>query len=98
MKRVGFIMLLIFPLTLIQITGYSKQDEVISKNIPVQDDRLKIKKDELPESARKILDGDQFRGWSIVNIYKTKEGEYEVELKKGDTTQAVKFDKEGRVK
>ena len=98
MKRVGFIMLLIFPLTLIQITGYSKQDEVISKNIPVQDDRLKIKKDELPESARKILDGDQFKGWSIVNIYKTKEGEYEVELKKGDTTQAVKFDKEGRVK
>jgi len=98
MKRIALFVLFAFQLIIIPIPGYSKPDKVIAKNFPVQDGRVKVKKDELPETAKKILNSDQFKGWSIVNIYKTKEGEYEVELKKGDTTQAVKFDKEGNIK
>lgn len=59
---------------------------------------MKIKKEELPETARKTLEGDAFKGWSIVTVYKTKDGEYEVNLKKNDTAQTIKFDKEGKVK
>lgn len=63
-----------------------------------QDDKIQIKKNELPEAARKTLDGDAFKGWSITTAYKLKNGDYEVELRKGDTTQTLKFDKDGKVK
>jgi hypothetical protein len=59
---------------------------------------MKIKKEELPEAVRKTLEGDAFKGWTVGNSYKTKGGEYEVELKKGTSTQTIKFDKDGKVK
>lgn len=63
-----------------------------------QKDKTKIKKEELPEASRKALEGDAFKGWALLNAYKLANGEYEVELKKGDTVQAIKFDKEGKLK
>jgi len=63
-----------------------------------QNDKTKIKKEELPEPVRNKLNGDSYKGWVVVNAYKLGGGGYEVELKKGDTTQAVKFDKDGNVK
>jgi len=63
-----------------------------------QNDKTKIKKEELPEPIRNKLNGDAYKGWSVVNAYKLSGGEYEVELKKGDTTQALKFDKDGNVR
>jgi len=63
-----------------------------------QDEKTKIKKEELPEPVRKKLSGDAYKGWVIVNSYKLGGEEYQVELKKGDTTQVLKFDKEGNVK
>jgi hypothetical protein len=44
------------------------------------------------------LEGDAFKGWIVENAYKLGNGEHEVELKKGDTKQTIKFDKEGKVK
>lgn len=61
-------------------------------------ERTKIKKEELPESARKTLDGDAFKGWTMAAAYKTTEGEYEVDMKKGDSVQTIKFDKDGKLK
>jgi hypothetical protein len=63
-----------------------------------QEEKTKIKKEELPEAARKTLEGDAFKGWTVLNSYKTKSGEYEVELKKAENTQTIKFDKDGKVK
>jgi hypothetical protein len=63
-----------------------------------QGELMKIKKEELPEAARKTLEGDAFKGWSVASSYKTRSGEYEVELKKGDSMQTIKFDKDGKVK
>lgn len=63
-----------------------------------KDDRVKIKKEELPQAALKTLEGDAFKGWSVTNSYKTKTGEYEVDLKKGDNTQTITFNKDGTVK
>ena len=64
----------------------------------LQGEKTKIKKEELPEPVRKKLNGDAFKGWAVENAYKLSSGEFEVELKKGDTTQALKFDKDGNVK
>ena len=63
-----------------------------------KDDRVKIKREELPEATRKTLEGDAFKGWAIANSFKTKTGEFEVELKKGENTQTIKFDKDGKLK
>jgi len=63
-----------------------------------QEEKTKIKKEELPEAAQKTLQGDAFKGWAVVNAYKMKNGEYEVELKKGANAQTIKFDKDGKVK
>lgn len=63
-----------------------------------QEEKSKIKKEELPEAARKSLDGDAYKGWTVANIYKLKDGQYEVELKKDNTAKVVKFDKDGKAK
>ncbi len=64
----------------------------------IQNDKAKIKKEELPEATRKTLNGDSYKGWTISSAYKLKNGEYEVKLTKGTETQTVTFDKEGKVK
>ncbi len=62
-------------------------------------DKVKIKAEELPANVKTTLGTDAYKGWNVVSAYKVKNGElFEVELKKGDVTQAVKFDKEGKVK
>lgn len=97
MKRIALIIVSVFQLAIFQQVVHARFIDPLQQE-RLQDGRMKIKKEELPEPARKTLGGDAFKGWSIVSAYKTKEGDYEVEMKKGDTTQTVKFDKEGKVK
>ena len=61
-------------------------------------DKVKVKKEDLPESIQKTLNGDEYKGWTLIATYKTKVGEYEVELKKDALSQMVKFDKTGKRK
>jgi|SRR5437879_2907725 len=63
-----------------------------------KDDKVKVKKEDLPETIKKTLEGDAFKGWAVANAYKMSNGEYEVELKKGTNAQSIKFDKDGKVK
>jgi uncharacterized protein YxeA len=63
-----------------------------------QNDKTKIKKEDLPQAAKSTLNGDAFKGWAVENAYKLNNGEFEVELKKGSTSQTLKFDKDGKVK
>ena len=98
MKKIVRLVVFVFPLVMVQYPLHAIPDSAVSKYSLFQEGKVKIKKEELPQSAKNTLDGDTFKGWSVVSAHKTKEGEYEVELKKGDTTQAVKFDKDGKVK
>ena len=96
------LMLITIAITALSLSGLS-QRKVVGTNDSMllsnkQDEKIKIKKEELPEAARQTLDGDAFKGWTMVNSYRLKNREYEVELKKGDTTQTLKFDKGGKVK
>ena len=63
-----------------------------------QNDKVKIKKEDLPEAAKSTLNGDAFKGWAVENAYKLSNGEFEVELRKGADAQTLKFDKDGKVK
>src|SRR4029079_18058765 len=98
MKR---LMLITIAVAFFSLPGLS-QRRIMGMNSLVllsnkQDEKVKVKKEELPEAARKTLDGDAYKGWAVINSYRLKNGEYEVELKKGDTTQLLKFDKGGKV-
>jgi len=95
------LMLITIAVIALSLSGVSQRKELGTNDVmpsSAQDDKVKIKKEELPEAARQTLDGDAFKGWTMVNTYRLKNGEYEVELKKGDTTQTLKFDKSGKVK
>jgi len=98
MKKIILLIALVSPLAFVEFPVYAHPDPAISNERLLQDGKVKIKKEELPQSAKNTLSGDTYKGWSVVGVFKTKEGDYEVELKKGDTTQALRFDKEGKVK
>jgi hypothetical protein len=63
-----------------------------------QDDKMKIKPEELPEAVKTTLQSADYKGWAISTAYHLKSADqYEVELKKGTETKTVKLDKEGKV-
>jgi uncharacterized membrane protein YkoI len=62
------------------------------------DEKVKIKKEDLPEAVRTALAGNDYKGWEISEAYMYKEaGTYEIELKNGDQKKTVKLDKDGKV-
>jgi glucose/arabinose dehydrogenase len=64
---------------------------------PQQDDKMKIKSDELPEAVKKSLEAQEYKGWLINAAYHHKTADtYEVELKNGAETKTVKFTKDGK--
>ena len=65
--------------------------------LPAQDDKTKIKAEELPEAVKKSLEAAEYKGWLINTAYHVKSTDtYEVELKNGAETKSFKFDKEGK--
>lgn len=62
------------------------------------DEKVKIKKEDLPAAVTTALAGNDYKGWEISEAYMYKEaGTYEVELKNGDQKKTVKLDKDGKV-
>ena len=62
-----------------------------------QDEKVKIKPEELPEAVKKALEMQDYRGWLVDAAYKdTAKETYEVHLKNGAETKIVKFDKDGK--
>jgi hypothetical protein len=63
-----------------------------------QDDKEKIKPEELPEAVKTTLNGDEYKGWLVQTAYRIKSKDiYEVEVKKGAETKTIRFDKDGKV-
>ena len=72
--------------------------EAVAPAAADQEDKTKIKSEELPEAVKKSLEAQEYRGWLIDAAYHVKSTDsYEVELKNGAETKTVKFDKEGKV-
>jgi hypothetical protein len=63
-----------------------------------QDDKMKIKAEELPEAVKTTLQSADYKGWAISAAYHLKSADqYEVELKKDTETKTVKLDNEGKI-
>jgi hypothetical protein len=63
-----------------------------------QEDKTKIKSEELPEAVKKSLEAQEYRGWLIDAAFHIKSTDsYEVQLKNGAETKVVKFSKDGKV-
>lgn len=67
-------------------------------SVVVQDEKVKITENELPEAVKSTLKGEDYKTWSVNAVYHLKNADqYEVELKNEAETKTVKFDKEGKV-
>lgn len=71
----------------------SRRSEIVAKF----DEKVKVKKEDLPEAVKASLAGNDYKGWEISECYMYKEaGTYEIELKNGDEKKTVKLDKDGK--
>ena len=92
-----------------QVYGQTKKAEPTVAAPDLQaSSKVEIKKEELPETTKKILAANEFKDWTITKVYKVKSkekdaagkdiNEYEVEVTKADQKQVLFFDKDGNVK
>jgi hypothetical protein len=98
MKKVMFFL----SLMLVASVGFVSATPLVNTNNPgyslQQDDKEKIKPEELPDQIKTTLNGDEYKGWLVQTAYRIKSKDvYEVELKKGAETKTLRFDKEGKV-
>jgi hypothetical protein len=69
-------------------------EQTVSVN---QEEKVKIKAEELPQTVKTALEGEEYRGWLINAAYHHKTADtFEIELKNGAETKTIKFDKEGK--
>ena len=96
MKKVLFALLaLVFSASVVSAATASNTKTSIVK---VDDEKVKIKAEELPDAVKTALSAPDYTGWQIAAAYKYSEsGNYEVELKNGAETKTVKFDKDGKM-
>ncbi|XZF13838.1 hypothetical protein ACTHGU_18810 [Chitinophagaceae bacterium MMS25-I14] len=62
------------------------------------DSKTQIDPAKLPDAVKATLKGDEYKDWQITNAYEIKGSVayYEIELKKGDSENTVKLDKDGK--
>jgi hypothetical protein len=98
MKKLVFAMLALgASVVAVQAQETPPADPSSSAVAPAQDDKVKIKAEELPEAVKKTLEAQEYKGWLINTAYHVKSTDsYEVELKNGAETKTFKFDKDGK--
>jgi len=91
-----------------QVYGQTKKPESAITATPDMATKVEIKKDELPETTKKILAANEFMDWTVTKAYKVKTkikdasgkeiSEYEVEVTRAEQKQVLMFDKDGNLK
>jgi hypothetical protein len=61
-------------------------------------DRTLVRSSDIPASLRQSLQGSDYTGWENGHVYKTKNGEYIVEIQKNGMTKTHRFDANGQPK
>ena len=93
MKKISLILLMAFGVTA-SFASIPVSNSVVSY---LQEEKTKIKEEELPEAVKTTLKGDDYKDWTISAAYSIKStDQYEVELKKETETKVVRFDKDGK--
>ena len=100
MKNVMFALLVLFVSFSVAQAQETTQPVPDQSAPAMQDDKVKIQPEDLPESVQSAIDDDNtsYEGWQIdAAFHYTKTDVYEVEMKKGAESKTVKFDAEGNV-
>lgn len=105
MKTVNNFIVVILATVFTTQTGLSLPRH-LTRDVRVESNKEKIKKEELPDAAMETLNSSAYKDWSIVQAYRIKSKDaqgkeviqFEVELKKDNNTQIVKLDKDGNKK
>ena len=99
MKKLFFsISLVLFSAVMVFAQETVKETAVIEQGNDVQDEKVEIMTDELPEAVRTTLSTEEYKDWTIEKAYHIKtNNHYEVKLKKGSESKSIKFDKDGNV-
>ena len=96
MKKVLFALLAIMgSVSVMTATANVADDNSIVATL--EDEKMQIQPEELPDAVKAALNSEDYTGWQISAAYKYAEKDiYEVELKKGEEVATVKFDKDGQ--
>lgn len=69
--------------------------------VTMEDEKVEIKPEDLPDAVKKTLASDAYKEWTVSKAYSvtTSEGKhfFEVDLLKGEEKATVKLDKDGKV-
>jgi len=96
MKNVVFVFAVLFGVILSNIAVVSAGTET-PYEMDAQEEKVKIKPEELPAAVRTTLQSEDYTGWTIDNAYKYPvSGTFEVQMKKGGESRVFKFDKDGK--
>jgi len=97
MKKVMFALLALTVSASVVSASTIKSNDATSIVNVIEDEKVKISPEELPDAVKTALNSPDFTGWQINAAYKyTESGMYEVELKNGAETTTVKFDQDGK--
>ncbi len=80
-------------------TSATVTETAISTSTTLTSDKTPVKPEELPETVRKALEADEYKGWNFsqASLVKSENSEYyEIELKQEEKSVVVKLDKEGK--
>ena len=92
----SFLALLFISFTAINAQEVSSAEKATS--FLQQEDKVKIKVENLPEAVKTTLQADEYKGWTIATAYHYKSKEqYEVELRNAADTKVLFLDKDGKV-
>jgi hypothetical protein len=96
MKKILFALLaLVGSFSVVSATASVLNDNATV--IALEDEKMQIKPEELPEAVKAALNSEDYTGWQISAAYKYADKDvYEVELKNGEEVATVKFDKDGQ--
>ncbi|MFO7258398.1 MAG: hypothetical protein DIU61_011915 [Bacteroidota bacterium] len=96
MKKVLFALLAIMGSVSV-MTATANVLDVNAIVAALEDEKMQIQPEELPDAVKAALNSEDYTGWQISAAYKYAEKDiYEVELKKGEEVATVKFDKDGQ--
>jgi hypothetical protein len=95
MKKVVFVFAVLFGVVFANIAVVTA-GTVAPYEKNAQEEKVKIKPEELPAAVRTTLQSDDYTGWTIENAYKYPVSEtFEVEMKNDEESRVFKFDKDG---
>jgi hypothetical protein len=74
----------------------SQSSDQMNRDKSSSGDRTLVRSTDIPASLRQSLQSSDYTGWESGQVYRTKNGEYILEMNKNGTTKTHRFDANGK--